>query len=262
MFLLLLPSQDERPTGTKGGQFSPQRFDNGVAKDSNTSRYPPSVPSNPTGFSAGSYAAQQQSSGLTASGTASGYDASSKIVENELVVALRGMAVEDEYTVGQQNGQHRQQLGQQQQSSGHPANPTVPQIRAPPVQQPRTPYNAYGQADYSAYYSNAPTREAYMDYQYGYDAYRGSADHSVYPPANTMNGTSASSVYSGTPQHPNAQQSGLFYDYNGAARPAGSQFYYPAHQAVMYPPAHSPMLANQLANPATLSDKKRELQVC
>lgn len=227
-----------------------------MVKDSNTSRYPSSVPSNSTGFSTGSYAGQQPS-GLPASATGSGYDSASKIADNELVVALRGMAVEDDYTVGQ----HRQQMGQSQ-PSGHPVNPPIPQIRAPPVQQPRAPYNAYGQADYSAYYSNPPTREPYIDYQYGYDAYRGSTDLSVYSQANGMNGASASSVYSGTPQHPNAQQSGLFYDYNGGARPAGSQFYYPTHQAVLYPPsAHSPMLTNQLANPATLSDKKRELQV-
>jgi hypothetical protein len=227
-----------------------------LGKDSGAPRYPSSGAPNPTGFSTGTFAGQQPS-GLPAATTGGGYDSASKIVENEIVVALRGMVVEDDYGVGQQNGQHRQQMGQAQ-SSSHMANPALPQIRAPHI---RTPYNAYSQADYSAYYSNPPTREPYIDYQYGYDAYRGSTDLSTYP-ANGMNGTSASGIYSGTPQHPSGQQSGLFYDYNGVARPPGSQFYYPAHQAVLYPPpTHSPML-NQLTNHTTLSDKKRELQVC
>ena len=62
------------------------------------------------------------------------------------------------------------------------------------------------------------------------------------------------------------QQPGLFYDYGAASRPPGSQFYYALHQAMMYPPTHSPMMTTQLpvgtSNPATLADKKRELQVC
>jgi hypothetical protein len=87
------------------------------------------------------------------------------------------------------------------------------------------------------------------------------------------NGTSAS-LYPGlSPQtlHPNTmadfnrQQSGLFFDYTGQARPTGSQYYYPTHQAMLYPTmhSHSTMPTPQLsaATPATLSDKKRDLQV-
>lgn len=56
-------------------------------------------------------------------------------------------------------------------------------------------------------------------------------------------------------------QPGVFYDYSGSARPP---VYYPTQPMVYHaPPSHSPMLTPQLAAsvPATLSDKKRELQV-
>jgi hypothetical protein len=70
--------------------------------------------------------------------------------------------------------------------------------------------------------------------------------------------------------HPSAvadftrQQSGVFFDYTGQPRPGGSQYYYPTHQAMLYPTmsSHSAMPTPQLsaATPATLSDKKRDLQ--
>jgi hypothetical protein len=54
---------------------------------------------------------------------------------------------------------------------------------------------------------------------------------------------------------------GQFYDYS--ARNPGSQYYYPSQPLMWNPAAGSPMLTPQLAAavPATLSDKKRELQV-
>jgi hypothetical protein len=170
------------------------------------------------------------------------------------------MAVEDDYSTAQ-NSQHRQSMSISA-ISGHQA----PQYRAPQSQQPRGPYNTYGQTDYSAYYSNAPTREPYLDYQYAYDAYHGFSDPSLYPSSAAMGGASSSNIYPGvSPQtiHPNStQQPGLFYDYGGVGRSPGSQFYYPTHQAMMYPPpAHSPMLPSQLSNPSTLSEKKRDFQV-
>jgi hypothetical protein len=176
------------------------------------------------------------------------------------------MAVEDDYST-QQN---RQQGGSSLATPSHVSNP---QIRAPPpMPQSRAPYNTYPQADYGGYYSNPPGRESYMEYPYGYDAYRGTSDPSLYPSPG-MSSTSPQSLYPGiAPQnlHPSSvadmhrQQPGLFYDYGAASRPPGSQFYYASHQAMMYPPTHSPMMTTQLgtSNPATLADKKRELQVC
>jgi hypothetical protein len=209
-------------------------------------RYPSTAFPNHTGFGSGSIASQPRTE-LPVS-TVAGYDSTSKAVENDLTLALRGMAVEDSYNGAQQNAQ--------QSISGIPALQHQ-------VHQPRTGYHAYGQADYSAYYNNPPARESYVDYPYGYDAYRTSSDPTLYPSSVTL-AASPSSVYPGVSSltlHPNAQQPGVFYDYHGAAHPPSSQFYYPAHQAVMYPPAHSPLPTSQLSNPATLAEKKRELQV-
>jgi hypothetical protein len=128
------------------------------------------------------------------------------------------------------------------------------------VQHPRSPYPAYS-PDYSAYYQNAPTREQYMEYAYGYDAYRGSPERPLFANSGGMTGASSGNVYAGMSSQtllPTAQH----YEYGGSARPPGSPFYYPAYQNLMYSPAHSPMLAAQLATPTSLSDKKREMQVC
>ncbi|KII88482.1 hypothetical protein PLICRDRAFT_110391 [Plicaturopsis crispa FD-325 SS-3] len=231
------PRMDDRSPASKAAQYSPQRYDTGLGKDA--SRYSASTsPSKPGAYN--SFPGQQTG----------GYDSlqTSSVVDNELALGLRGMAVEDDYGVGQQNGQYRQGAVAPGQGNGVSAR------GPPPMQQPRPPYNGYPGADYSAYYSNQPGREPYMDYQYGY----GTADPSLY---GSSNGTSPASLYPGvSPQtmHPSAgQQPGVFYDYAGQAR------YYPT-QAMMYPPSHSPMMTPQLASasPATLSDKKRELQVC
>lgn len=179
------------------------------------------------------------------------------MVDNELALGLRGMAVEDDYNSGQQ---YRHHMGSQAQPA--------PQVRAPPpIQQARGPYNSYAQTDYSTYYPNSNGME------YGYP-YGTTADPSLYATSpGIANGTSPANIYPGlSPQaiHPSAvaeftrQQSGLFFDYTGQARPAGSQYYYPAHQAMLYPtmPSHSSMPTPQLsvATSATLSDKKRDLQ--
>lgn len=55
------------------------------------------------------------------------------------------------------------------------------------------------------------------------------------------------------------RQPGVFYDYGVANRP-GSQFFYPT-QTMMYPPSSMVTPQMQPAVPATLGDKKRELQV-
>lgn len=227
-------------TPSKPGQFSPQGYDNNHGKDSGASRY--HVAASPRAPSFGS-------------AVNSGYDS---MVDNQLVLGLRGMAVEDDYNSSQQY--RHQGIG----SQGQPA----PQARAPPpIQQGRGPYSGYTQTDYSAYYPNSSGME------YGYP-YGSNADPSLYgSSAGMANGASPASLYPGvSPQtmHPSAvadftrQQSGVFFDYTGQPRPGGSQYYYPTHQAMLYPTmsSHSAMPTPQLsaATPATLSDKKRDLQ--
>lgn len=82
----------------------------------------------------------------------------STIVENELTLGLRGMAVEDDFGAAQQSGAYRQQTsGNQPSSAGGHGHPSLPPIRAPVhIQQSRGPYSAYGQADYAQYYTGQP----------------------------------------------------------------------------------------------------------
>jgi hypothetical protein len=229
-------------TPTKPGQFSPQRYDNHLGKDSGASRYNTTAPPRAPSFG---------------SAVNSGYDS---MVDNDLVLGLRGMAVEDDYNPSQ-SYRHQPAMSQ-----GQP----TPQVRAPPpMQQSRGPYAGYAhQTDYSAYYPNSSG----MEYVYPYG---NTTDPSLYASSAGMNNGTSANIYPGvSPQtiHPSAvadfnrQQSGLFYDYTGQARPPGSQYYYPTHQAMLYPtmPSHSPIPTPQLsaATPATLSDKKRDLQVC
>lgn len=173
-------------------------------------------------------------------------------IDNELSMAMRGMAVEDDYSLAQQAQSYRQQTSQ----------PPLPQIRVPPQLQQRAPYSGYPQTDYTAYYNGPSAR---IDYQYSYDAYRTTSDPSLYASSPALSAaTTAPSVYPGLGPHHHAvadihnQQSGVFYDYPGSARAMGSQFFYPS-QAMVYhqPPSHSPMLAG-----TTVSDKKRDIPVC
>ena len=57
----------------------------------------------------------------------------------------------------------------------------------------------------------------------------------------------------------------LYKEYSTGQAHPGSQYYYPTHQPILYPmiPSHSPMTTPQLSTtiPATLSEKKRDLQV-
>jgi len=236
--------KDDR-SSTKPGQFSPQMFDNGLGKDAPvSSRYP--SPSNPT-YGSNSFSGQN--------GT---FDVS--MVENELSLGLRGMAVEDDHI----NNQYRQPSVPLQQPNGL-SHHSSPQARPSLMVQGRTPYIGYPRADYSSYYTNGAPRDPYMDYGYGYSTL---ADHSLYPAAGGMNSNSSANVYPGvSPQtlHPNAsvgQQSGIYYDYSASAR-SPSQYFYPTHQPMIYPtiPSISPMPTPQLsaAVPTGIQDKK---QVC
>ncbi len=172
----------------------------------------------------------------------------SSLVDNELAVAMRGMAVEDEYNVSPQNGPYRQGA---QLSGGAPPS-GLPGMRGP--QQPlRSPYGGYAQTEYAAYYTGP---------SYAYDAYR--SDPSLYASSPALTPASAApNVYPGLgPQtllHPSMADLQLqqFYDYAGSPRPLGSQYFYPT-QAIVYhaPPSHSPMLTPHPL--AGMPDKRQE----
>jgi len=164
------------------------------------------------------------------------------------------MAVEDDHA------QYRQQPSQSNSITSHSA--AAPQVRAPLMVQGRPLYGSYPQADYSSYYTNGATRDHYMDYGYGYNT---QTDPSLYPSSAGMNNTSTPSIYPGV-SHPNApagQQSSMYYDYTASAR-SPSQYYYPAHQPIMYPtmPPLSPMPTPQLSTAAPAGPVPDKKQVC
>lgn len=174
------------------------------------------------------------------------YDSSqvSAMVEGDLSVAMRGMAVEHENGLSQ-----HPTAAQPQASSPNASRPGVlPQPQRPP-------FPAFPQPDYSAYYNAA----SHVDYTYSFDAY---------PTSETMYGSPAlsaasPSLYPGIPAqglqtHPppamRSPQSSTFFDYASSARPP-SQYYYPA-QAMMYhppPPTSAPTGGGHL--------KRRSMQV-
>ncbi|EGO21475.1 hypothetical protein SERLADRAFT_473870, partial [Serpula lacrymans var. lacrymans S7.9] len=248
---LAAPRIDDRASAA-AGQFSPQRFDNNISKDSSVpNRYSTTTsPTKPVVYGSAAFANQNGN-----------YDSlqASSIAENELSMSLRGMAVEDDYVNGQAS-QYRQQVMGAQYNGVQSVSPTIPQVRAPyPMQQGRSPYGTYAQPEYPTYYTNGTGRDPYMEYSYGYG---NAADPSVYGSTTGItNGSSPGNLYSMSAQtlHPNAvagQQTGMFYDYSTSGRPPASQFYYPAPQAMLYPTlsSHSPIPTPQLsaAIPATL----------
>ena len=240
--------QDDR---SKNGRFSPQRYDN-IGKDASNARFNADSPTRGyNGYSA-------QHSALQGVMPSTNFESlqSASAVNDELSLALRGMAVEDEFTV------HSRQQASQTLSASHP--------RALPMHQPRGPYSGYAQTDFSPYYS-VPSGREYIEYSYSYETPRAAPDLSVYASPILSNAASAN-IYTGVsppaPHHLNIiadmhrQQAGLFYDYIPGARPHGSQYFYP-HQPVMYPPTHSPIINPQLNSPnhGAIIDKKRDLQV-
>lgn len=254
---LSAPRMDDRSAGSKNGQFSPQRYDNTLGKDTN--RYPSSTsPSRP--FGSGPFPGQNGIQGVTPN-----YDnlqTPSNLVNEDLSLALRGMAVEDDYSA----------QGKVPPQNGVP--PSHPSSRAPPIPVPRGPYSGYPQGEYSGYYSMLGGRDSYADYSYGYEPYRSSSDPSMYSspvnnasPSGLFPGVSSQTLHHGSSITEMHRQQGVYFnfagDFSAGARPPGSPYYYAGHQAALYSqPSHSPMLTPQLPHnaPATLGDKKREMQ--
>jgi hypothetical protein len=239
-FFQFIISQDNRIVGANNG---PHRYEPGLGAEANVPKFPASAsPIRPFGVTVHSHPQSNPHNDPS-------YNAhpSTSVLNEDHSVAVRGMAVEDDYGF-QQSHQHM--------SSAQ----TMPHPRGPPIPQP--PFGGY-----NPYYTVPTIREPYLDFSYGYDAYRGPADATMYP-SQGIGGISSNGLYPPVAQqglHLNAvpdihhTRQGIFYDYGVAARP-GSQFYYPTQQPIMYPPTtHSPMVGSQL--PATLGDKKRELQV-
>ena len=173
---------------------------------------------------------------------------------DDITLGLRGMAVADEYGTGHQASYRSVSMPQP-----HATGAT----RGPQVVQTRPSFNAYTAHDYASYYAGPSA----MDYSYGYDTYRNNPDAAIYGSPATVNGaTTASSMYPAVGSQDVRQPGNVYYDYAGSARPPTSQYYFTAPQAMVYhhaAPPHSPLTATQIphAAPATITDKKRELQV-
>ncbi|KAI5122952.1 hypothetical protein M0805_006833 [Coniferiporia weirii] len=198
---------------------------------------------------------------------ASNYDSGhTSAAVDELAMGIRGMVVGEDY--GNQGSSYRSQA-----TAAMPQpQTTAPPVRAPHMMQPhqsRLSFSGYTpQADYTAYYAGPSA----LDYSYGYDSYRGNPDASVYgSPVQTSATPPTANIYPGmTPQavHPvhadMRQATGVYYDFSGSGRPPASQFYYSAQPMMHYATAapHSPMQSAAISQmpPASLSDKKRELQ--
>ena len=187
----------------------------------------------------------------------SGYDGTGSV--EDLTMGLRGMSVGEDYN--NQGSSYRPAT-----ATNMPQAQTAPPARAPHMLKPhqsRPSFGGYGNpGDYQSYYS-APSNVDF--YSYG-----SNSDASIYGSPAPTNATAApGGVYAGMPTpavhtvHPDMRQPGLFYDFSGSARPPTSQFYYSTQPLMHYAAPHSPMQSTTISQmaPASLSDKKRELQV-
>ncbi|KAL0071394.1 mRNA binding protein puf3 [Marasmius tenuissimus] len=228
---------------------SPFYGEHSVPKEAIPRHYPNTSPPFGTGFSG-------QQPGFPTGG----HDpVRSSSVVDDLSIAIRGMAVEEDFSANREHGQ----LAQLPQASPNQGA----QARLPPsIVQPRLPYGAY-----SNYYPPAP-RDPYPEYTYGYDAYRGPTDPSMYGSPAIGNISAPSMFPSANVAPPNMalpdphrQQQHMFYDYglNRPPPPQQSQFFYPTHQPLIYTPGPPSMLHPPLLNPVAplLVDKKREASV-
>lgn len=217
----------QQPATAKGRALSPQRSPGhyeGLGFDQSRSTSLAS-PNKPGGYGGPTFPAPD---------TASSVD--------ELTSAMRGMAVEDDSSYRHTQQPHK--------SGGQPP-------RHPPASQ-RLAYGTYPAPEYSSYY---PAQSGQVEYGYGYPT-----DPSLYITSPVLQSSPAVGyptagsppMHMGDPR----QQANVYYDYPGAAR-MGSPYYYHAQAVVYHPSAPSPLVAHQAAGsaPATLSDKKREMQV-
>jgi hypothetical protein len=147
-----------------------------------------------------------------------GYDAlqSPSVTDNELPRAFRGMVVEEGYNTCLPQSMPGTNLRL------HPIN----------LQPPQMPYDSYRQAEYGQYYHRVG-REPYADYRYGYDPYPGPG--SSYAVPRGMVGVITPTLY------PNLSSTDFFFEYGRHIQRPDSQFYYPFHQPLLYPPPDSPM---------------------
>lgn len=229
------------------GQYGSQRY--GTLDTGAASRFPTSATGRTGPYGGSQYNVQQQLAQANGSGpTYPTLD--SAVTEEDLSSAMRGMAVEDEYSFSQQGATNRASV-----NNTHLTNPSGHQqaLQAiPTAQQTRPAFATFPQPDYSAYYPNA----------YPYDAYRQTPDPNLYAVSPALSAaTPASSVYHGASLHAHAdvhgQQTALLYDFPGIAR-AHSQFYYTS-PAMMYHPAHArPAMPTGQGQ----TDVGRDLQVC
>lgn len=234
---------------SKANQYSPQRYEHSV--QSTPSRYSSHSPTRTTYTTNTSPFSSQQPLMPPSSGSPSGYESSqaSSIVDHDLSLAFRGMAVEDEYGSGQP---YRQQglASQSSVATGAPQASPPAHMRGPhPLQQPRGPYPGYPQAEYAPYYTG-PSR---VEYPYPYEGYRPGDNMYASSPA-LSSASPAANVYPGMTPHPHPVpdiHNQQFYDYTGTVRPP-SQFFYASQPMMYHAPPHSPVVEQM---------KKRGLQV-
>ncbi|PAV23257.1 ARM repeat-containing [Pyrrhoderma noxium] len=176
---------------------------------------------------------------------------------DDLTMGLRSMSVGDEY-----NNQ-----GSYRPSGNMPQPQNAPPIRGPQMMQPHQARASFGgytpQGDYSAYYAGPSG----VDYAYGYSSnsdatiYGSPAPANATPQNGNVYGMTTSAVH---PVHADMRQAGMYYDFGGSARPPASQYFYQAQPMLHYAAAapHSPMQSTAISQmpPASLTDKKRELQ--
>ncbi|THH33930.1 hypothetical protein EUX98_g248 [Antrodiella citrinella] len=237
----------------KTGQYSPQRYDGNSMKDATPAqRYNGTSPTRAGAYGPGSPFTGQQPL-MQANATSGNYDAT---VDGDLAVALRGMAVEDEY--GSVPAFRQPSMGTQ--SSGFNAqNSALSGRGVPNAQPPRAPYNGgFPQPDFTGYYSG----HSRVDFPF-YDAYRAATDPSLYAASPALSAATAASTYSNIGPaglHPHmmadvhGQQSNMFFDPSASGR-QGSAYFYPT-QPVMY---HSYPAVTSMHTPTT--DKKMQNQL-
>ena len=244
--------------GLAKGNYSPQaRYEHSV--QSTPSRYSTHSPTRTPYATNTSPFSNQQSLMPSNNGSPNAYESSqaSSIVDHDLALTFRGMAVGDDFSSGQQ---YRQQglVSQTTVAAGQPQASPPAHMRGPhPLQQPRGPYPGYPQAEYAQYYAG-PSR---VEYPYPYEGYRPGDNMYASSPA-LSSATPTPNVYPGMAPHPHQVpdiHNQQYYDYAGTVRPP-SQFFYPS-QPMMYPAPHSPVAGQMKKRPMSVSGLSKIIPV-